>query len=277
MTAIKHQSRILVCLAALLVTMSVPPATAQNYKYDAQWQTPKVMYTTKRSNVRTGPGTSYGKVGLLEVGEQVLVSAKTGNWFKLEPKAEQEERFVYAPLLTTERPELGTGSTKSASASSGLTVKTITYSNGDRYHGQIRNGKRHGRGVFTWASGGRYEGEWHNGTPNGRGTKTWASDNRYEGDFRDGKAHGRGVFTWPRWRAATRATSSTTSGTGRGIYTWANGEQLRRRVSRRIFTRPRNSHAARWRPLRRRLPRQQTERSRGLHVAQWRPLRRRVS
>ena len=241
MTAIKHQSRILVCLAALLVTMSVPPATAQNYKFDAQWQTPKVMYTTKRSNVRTGPGTSYGKVGLLEVGEQVFVSAKTGNWFKLKPKPEQEERFVYAPLLTAERPELGTGSTKSIRASSGVTVEAMIYSNGDRYHGQIRNGRRHGRGVFTWPSGDRYEGDFVNGKRTGRGVYTWPSGDRYEGDFVNGKRTGRGVYTWP---SGNRYEGDFVNGkrTGRGVFTYADGRRWEggfrdgKRTGRGIFT-----------------------------------------
>ena len=174
--AIKHRVLVLALFAALLVTTTVPPATAQNYKYDAQWWTPKVLYATKRSNVRAGPGTSYGKVGLLEVGEEVRVTAKTGSWFKLEPKAGQRERFVYAPLLTD------------------LTVKTITYSNG-RYHGQTRNGESHGRGVYTWADGARYEGDFVVGKISGRGVYTWGNGNRYEGEFRDDKFHGRGVLT----------------------------------------------------------------------------------
>ena len=165
---IKHQARLLVLLAALFVSMGTPPATAQTYKYDATWLTPKVMYAPKRSNVRAGPGTSYRKVGLLEAGEQVRVTAKTGSWLKLEPKAGQQERFVYAPLLTLVRPESGTGETKKATASSGLVTKTITGKK-TRYHGQTRDGKPHGRGVKTWSSGTRYEGEFRDGRPHGRG------------------------------------------------------------------------------------------------------------
>ena len=44
-----------------------------------------VMRAAKRSNVRAGPGTSYAKVGLLEVGEEVRVIERTGDWFQLEP------------------------------------------------------------------------------------------------------------------------------------------------------------------------------------------------
>ena len=49
---------------------------------------------------------------------------------------------------------------------------TLTYTDGSRYEGEIRNGKRHGQGTYTWTSG-----------------------NRYEGQFRDSKMHGRGTYT----------------------------------------------------------------------------------
>ena len=62
-----------------------------------------VMRAAKRSNVRAGPGTSYAKVGLLEVGEEVRVIERTGDWFQLEPHPGQPERYVYAPLLTAAR------------------------------------------------------------------------------------------------------------------------------------------------------------------------------
>ena len=156
----------------------------------------RMMYAAKRSNVRVGPGTSYGKVGLLEVGEEVRVTAKTGNWFKLEPKAGQQERFVYAPLLTLVRPELGTDATQSADASGGLTTKTITYDNA-RYHGQTRDSKPHGRGTLTWKKGSRYEGEFRNGKRHGRGVYTSFLGYRYEGEWRNDKKNGRGTLTDP--------------------------------------------------------------------------------
>ena len=58
------------------------------------------MRAVKRSNVRTGPGTSYAKVGILEVRERVRVLERTGDWYRLEPSADQPHRFVYGPLLS---------------------------------------------------------------------------------------------------------------------------------------------------------------------------------
>ena len=65
----------------------------------------KVMWAVKRANVRAGPGTSYEKVDVLGVGEKVRIIERTGSWFKLEPHAGQQERFVYAPLLAAVRAE----------------------------------------------------------------------------------------------------------------------------------------------------------------------------
>ena len=67
---------------------------------DGAFDTGKVVRTAKRANVRAGPGTSYAKVDILDVGEHVRVLERTGNWFRLQPTSQQPERFVYAPLLT---------------------------------------------------------------------------------------------------------------------------------------------------------------------------------
>ena len=60
----------------------------------------KVMRAAKRSNVRAGPGTSYAKIDILDVGEHVRILERTGNWFRLQSISGEPERFVYAPLLT---------------------------------------------------------------------------------------------------------------------------------------------------------------------------------
>jgi len=40
----------------------------------------------------------------------------------------------------------------------------------DKYEGEMKDGKPHGRGVAVWADGNRYEGDWQDGKPNGSGT-----------------------------------------------------------------------------------------------------------
>ena len=63
-------------------------------------ETGNVMRAVKRSNVRAGPGTNFAKVGFLEVGDEVRVVERTGDWFRLAPRPGQLEGYVYAPLLS---------------------------------------------------------------------------------------------------------------------------------------------------------------------------------
>jgi hypothetical protein len=71
---------------------------------------------------------------------------------------------------------------------------------GARYDGAWRDGKRNGHGVFTWGSGNRYDGEWRDDKQNGHGVLTLVDGSRYDGEWRDDKADGRGVFTDARGR-----------------------------------------------------------------------------
>ena len=205
--ATRHQFRFLVLLAALY---SMGTVSNRAQAADAAYVPSKVMWATKRSNVGAGTGTGYRNVGRLEVGEEVRVIAKTGNWYPLEPRTEQPRRFVYAPLLSAAR----------------LIVRELLY-DGGTYHGPTRFGRPHGRGTLTWPDGDRYEGDWVDGKEHGRGISTWGKGSqwegdRYEGDYVDGKEHGRGVYTWAN---GDRYEGDHVEGQehGRGVYTWANG------------------------------------------------------
>ena len=58
----------------------------------------RVMQARTRSNVRSGPGTQHGKVGLLETGQKVQVIGEAGDWLRIEMPG-GGEAFVYGPLL----------------------------------------------------------------------------------------------------------------------------------------------------------------------------------
>ena len=173
-------------------TAASPSATAQA---DEVYKPYKKMQAVKRANVRAGPSTSREKIDLLEVGKTVYVASRTGDWYKLWPRPGQENRYVYAPLLADRK------SASSTTAASKSTVKTIDYGNGNRYRGEVRNGKKHGRGVFTFADGSRYKGGFVNGKWSGRGVYAGIYDGgelRIEGDFLRGYLNGRGVIDWPK-------------------------------------------------------------------------------
>ena len=40
---------------------------------------------------------------------------------------------------------------------------------GDRYEGELRNGKFEGKGIYYCKNGDKYEGEWRNDNPEGKG------------------------------------------------------------------------------------------------------------
>ena len=67
------------------------------------------------------------------------------------------------------------------------------YENG-RYFGELKNGKKDGKGVYYYSNGDRYEGDWKAGLRDGKGVYYYSNGERYEGDFKEDKFTGRGVF-----------------------------------------------------------------------------------
>lgn len=89
---------------------------------------------------------------------------------------------------------------------------SMIYSNGDRYDGDYRNGKRDGCGTFTFASGRSYVGQFRDDWFDGKGIWTLENGDRYIGEFRNNKCDGRGTFIL--------ADGSTQSGR------WENGHLI---------------------------------------------------
>ncbi len=99
--------------------------------------------------------------------------------------------------------------------------QTITYSNGDVYTGEIKNGWPHGRGRMKYSNGREYSGEWFENVRQGYGEQTWTKSPKYisyqghwakdlpqgtgtlsfhsgqvyTGDFHQAKFHGEGQMT----------------------------------------------------------------------------------
>lgn len=44
-----------------------------------------------------------------------------------------------------------------------------TYPDGSKYEGEMKDGRRHGRGIWVRADGLKYEGEWEDDKPSGKG------------------------------------------------------------------------------------------------------------
>ncbi len=122
----------------------------------------------------------------------------------------------------------------------------IDWKNGDRFEGQMVDGRRVGKGRFTWANGAYYDGDWVNdiatgraeigfsngdryvgevtqGVPNGQGVKTVANGDSLDGHFVNGVVDGRAVFVGRdgsrydgEWRAGRK--------NGTGHHVWPDGQ-----------------------------------------------------
>jgi hypothetical protein len=73
---------------------------------------------------------------------------------------------------------------------------TFYWSNGDWYQGDFKNGRREGIGTQHFVCSGQYHGEFHNGVMDGIGVLHMADGNGYEGEFRNGVMQGLGVRTF---------------------------------------------------------------------------------
>ena len=58
---------------------------------------------------------------------------------------------------------------------------TVKYASGNVYSGALKDGKRHGQGIYEDTKGNKYRGEWKNDLMHGEGTVKYASGNVYSG------------------------------------------------------------------------------------------------
>ncbi|CAD8092861.1 unnamed protein product [Paramecium sonneborni] len=78
-----------------------------------------------------------------------------------------------------------------------LEKKKLEFPNGAIYQGQVLDGKRHGKGIYTWKDGTKYEGSFENDQINGFGIMEFADSRKYKGEWVNGEMEGFGQFIWP--------------------------------------------------------------------------------
>ena len=72
--------------------------------------------------------------------------------------------------------------------------QTIKYTNGNRYEGDVKNGHRHGYGVYYYHNGDRYEGWWEKNEKSGVGTFYYKDGSLYVGQWEGNEKNGLGRF-----------------------------------------------------------------------------------
>jgi hypothetical protein len=93
--------------------------------------------------------------------------------------------------------------------------------------GELKYGKKDGKGKFTWKSGATYDGEWKDDLRNGFGTfaNSNSKDWIYEGFFVDDLYEGKGIYKWPDGRVYEGLWKKGKQD-GQGILFSADGAQI---------------------------------------------------
>ena len=191
----------------------------------------RAMQARTRVNVRSGPGTQHGKVGLLEAGQEVTVTGEAGEWARIEGP-QGGEAFVHASFLVDPAaaaalepkcagmskgarcwvelanmpgcylfdgywnpPETATWSGQCAD---GVAVGQGTWgfesaNDSGEKTGALVRGKRHGHWVERYSSGFVSEGSYADGKRHGRRVQRYSDGSVFEGSYVDGKLHGRWI------------------------------------------------------------------------------------
>ncbi|CAF4903340.1 unnamed protein product [Rotaria sp. Silwood1] len=137
-------------------------------------------------------------------------------------------------LTTTFHAMEVTSPSKTESISKAKTVQSsqiqiVTDQWGNRYEGELREGKKHGKGKMDYADGNKYIGDWANDVRTGQGVFIWSDGSHYEGQSKDNNMHGKGTFVWgpdSRWAGLKYIGDYIDNKrTGQGVYIWPNGNR----------------------------------------------------
>ena len=165
---------------------------------------PQMRRVLKRANVRSGPGKEHKKTGLLEPGDEIRVTARSGEWLRIEGKG--SAAFVHASLAAA-----GALEPKCADVAEGagcwmefanlpgchLWSEYQEVDESALWSGRCILGKPEGKGKITWNY--RKDGEWTtassegemvDGVLFGRWVVRWADGGSKEGPYVNGKRHG---------------------------------------------------------------------------------------
>lgn len=156
---------------------------ASGEKFDGLWSCNQPLehdYTLQASFVVPLSGDDKEKEKEGVEGSQRGAGLRRGS----SQEAQAKEKHPRQPSITTTL----TGLTGPAS---------VVYPSGDKYDGDMVEGKRHGKGTYyERATGNKYEGEWKDDMRHGRGVLTsGASDFIYDGEWVGDKRTGNGHCT----------------------------------------------------------------------------------
>ena len=103
-------------MAGMLATAIIAPLSDTTESYASE-----IRVTTTRVHFRTGAGTSYDSMGVLEKGTKVNYIGVSGNWAKVEYNS--KTGYIHSDYLTTQASSSSTTTTMYVISSSGLNVR----------------------------------------------------------------------------------------------------------------------------------------------------------
>eukprot|EP00397_Hematodinium_sp_SG-2012_P051762 GEMP01060840.1.p1 GENE.GEMP01060840.1~~GEMP01060840.1.p1 ORF type:complete len:230 (+),score=42.49 GEMP01060840.1:37-690(+) len=101
------------------------------------------------------------------------------------PEGDLPEKYSFKP--TADKPELDNSWGNNDAGRS-------SYTNGDTYTGDFKDGKKHGHGVYVYRNDDEYSGTYVENERHGVGLFTYAAGGKYHGNFSNGKRHGEGTY-----------------------------------------------------------------------------------
>lgn len=94
---------------------------------------------------------------------------------------------------------------------------------GIEYEGEWVDGMRHGHGVLKYKNGSVYEGQWERGMKWGQGKMTYSSGNYYEGQWANNKRNGHGTMHWLTTQEKYEGNWEDNFQSGFGAHIWLDG------------------------------------------------------
>lgn len=124
---------------------------------------------------------------------------------------------IFLPTLLTSQVNCTKGDCKNGYAE-------CIFPSGDKYAGEFKNGRIHGRGILYYKDGSKYIGNWDNQQRSGKGRMVFANKNEYLGMFQDNQINGEGTMTYGNGNLYEGQWLDGKPH-GRGLFTYANGDQ----------------------------------------------------
>lgn len=97
------------------------------------------------------------------------------------------------------------------------------WASGAKYVGDVKDGRRTGKGIQTWANESSYEGAFLNDMRHGEGKHVWNTGESYQGEFFKDHRHGTGTYRWPDG-SEYNGRFYLDKKEGYGTFTFANGD-----------------------------------------------------